>query len=74
MVPQGGGLRSYFIFISVGFCGGLDGKEPAMWETWVRSLGWEDTLEEGMKTHSSTLLPGKSHKQRSLAGFSPWGR
>ena len=55
MVPQGGGLRSHFIFISVGFCGGLDGKEPAMWETWVRSLGWEDTLEEGMKTHSSIL-------------------
>ena len=28
---------------------------PAMWETWVRSLGWEDTLEEGMATHSSIL-------------------
>ena len=27
---------------------------PAMWETWVRSLGWED-LEEGMATHSSIL-------------------
>ena len=26
---------------------------PAMWETWVRSLGWEDSLEEGMVTHSS---------------------
>ena len=26
---------------------------PAMWETWVRSLGWEDPLEEGMATHSS---------------------
>ena len=26
---------------------------PAMWETWVRSLGWEDLLEEGMATHSS---------------------
>ena len=25
----------------------------AMWETWVRSLGWEDRLEEGMATHSS---------------------
>ena len=25
----------------------------AMWETWVRSLGWEDPLEEGMATHSS---------------------
>ena len=28
---------------------------PAMWETWVRSLGWEDPMEEGMATHSSTL-------------------
>ena len=26
-----------------------------MWETWVRSLGWEDSLEEEMATHSSTL-------------------
>ena len=26
---------------------------PAIWDTWVRSLGWEDTLEEGMETHSS---------------------
>ena len=28
---------------------------PAMWETWIRSLGWEDSLEEGMATHSSVL-------------------
>ena len=28
---------------------------PAMWETWVRSLGWEDPLEEGMETYSSIL-------------------
>ena len=28
---------------------------PAMRETWVRSLGWEDPLEEGMATHSSIL-------------------
>ena len=28
---------------------------PAMWETWVLSLGWEDTLEKGKTTHSSTL-------------------
>ena len=26
-----------------------------MWETWVRSLGWEDSLEVGMATHSSIL-------------------
>ena len=28
---------------------------PAMWETWVRSLGWEGPLEESMATHSSIL-------------------
>ena len=28
---------------------------PAMWETRVRSLGWEDTLENGMATQSSIL-------------------
>ena len=28
---------------------------PAMWEAWVRSLGWEDPLEKGMATHSSSL-------------------
>ena len=28
---------------------------PAMWETWVRSLKWEDPLEEDMATHSSIL-------------------
>ena len=28
---------------------------PAMWETWVRSMGWEDPLEEGTATHSSIL-------------------
>ena len=27
-----------------------------MWETWVQSLGWEDSLEQEMATHSSTLL------------------
>ena len=29
---------------------------PAMRETWVQSLGWEDPLEEGMATHSSVLV------------------
>ena len=28
---------------------------PALRETWVQSLGWEDPLEEGMATHSSIL-------------------
>ena len=40
---------------------------PAMHETWIQSLGWEDPLEKGMVTHSSilawrspwTTLPGR---------------
>ena len=28
---------------------------PAMWETWVQSLGWEDPMEKEMATHSSIL-------------------
>ena len=29
---------------------------PAMWETWIQSLGGEDPLEKGMSTHSSILV------------------
>ena len=79
---------------------------PAMQETWVQYLDWEDPLEKEMATHSRILawkipwieepgrlqptglqrvgyhrawqptpefLPGKSHEQRSLVGYSPWG-
>ena len=46
---------------------------PAKWETPVQSLGWEAPLEEDMATHSS-ILPGESHGQRSLAGYSPRDR
>ena len=36
-----------------------------MWETWVQSQGWEDSVEKEMATHSSTLAL-KPHEQRSL--------
>ena len=43
---------------------------PSMQDTWVRSLGWEDPLEEGMATHSSILSYLKNpHGQRSLAAI-----
>ena len=38
-----------------GFPVGSDNNLPAMQETQVRSLGWEDPLEKGMATHSSIL-------------------
>ena len=44
---------------------------PTMRETQLQSLGEEDLLKE-MATHSS-ILPGKSHGQRSLVGYSPQG-
>ena len=42
-----------------------------MQETQVLSLGRKDPLEKEMATHSS-IFAGKSHGQRSLAGYSPW--
>ena len=45
---------------------------PAVRETRVRSLGWEDPLEKEVAT--LVLLPGKFHGLRSLVGYSPWGR
>ena len=45
---------------------------PANAGDMVQSLGQEDLLEEEMATHSS-ILPGESHGQRSLVGYSPWG-
>ena len=44
-----------------------------MQETQVQYLYLEDPLEEEMATHSS-ILAGKFHGQRSLEGYSPWGR
>ena len=43
-----------------------------MQETWVPSLGWEDPLEKEMATHSG-ILAWRSHRQRSLVGYSSWG-
>ena len=37
-------------------CGSACKNLPAMWETWVRSLGWEDPLEKGTTTYSSILV------------------
>ena len=43
-----------------------------MQETQVQSLSQEDPVEKGMATHSS-ILTGKFHRQRNLAGYSPRG-
>ena len=45
---------------------------PAMWETQVRSQGWEDLLEKEIATNSSTLA-WKIPWTEELVGYSPWG-
>ena len=44
---------------------------PAMWDTQVRSLDWEDPLEKGMATHSSSLAWRIPRTEEP--GYSPWG-
>ena len=46
---------------------------PAVQETQVLSLGREDPLERKWQS-TSVFLPGEPHGQRSLVGYSPWGR
>ena len=45
-----------------------------MWEIWVRSLGWEDSLEKEMAIHSSTLAWKIPWMEELGAGYCPWGR
>ena len=53
--------------------GGSVGKSlPAMQETWVQSLFWEDPREKGMAT-TPGFAPRQFHEQKSLACCSPWG-
>ena len=42
-------------------------------DTWVQFLGWEVPLEKEMAT-TPVFLPGESHGQRSMAGYSSWDR
>ena len=60
----------------VGFPGGASGKEPACqcrrhkrhwFDLWVRKIPWRRAWQP-----SPVFLPGESHGQRSLAGYSPW--
>ena len=45
-----------------------------MSEIWVRSLGWEDSLEKEMATHSSTFAQKTTWTEELGAGYYPWGR
>ena len=39
---------------------------PAVWETWVQSLGWEEPLEKGTATHSSILFLDSPWSRKEL--------
>ena len=45
---------------------------PAMWDTQVCPPSWEDPLEKEMEP-TPVFLPGDSHGQWGLVGYSPWG-
>ena len=45
---------------------------PAMWETCIQSLGWEDLLEKEMATHSSILVWRIPWTEKP-GDYSPWG-
>ena len=60
------------VFFWVSLVAQLVKNLPAMQETGVRSLGWEDPWRRAWQP-TSVFLPGESHGQRSLEGYSPWG-
>jgi len=77
---EGAGGRGRWVspFVSEGFPGGASGKEPTCWcrrckrcrfHPWVGKIPWRRAWQP-----TPVFLPGESHGQRSLAGYSPWGR
>ena len=75
-----GNLKHLMVFTSItnmkGFPGGASGKEPACqcWrhkrhglDSWVGKIPWRRKWQP-----TPVFLPGESHGQRSLAGYSPW--
>ena len=63
----GGGNGNPLQYSWVSFVAQLVMNLPAMWETWVLPLGWEDPLEKG-KASTPVFWPGKFHGL-----YSPWG-
>ena len=62
----------YLLKQKMGFPVGSNGKESACNAGGrVQSLGWEDTLDKGMATHSS-ILAGEFHGHRGLVGYISW--
>ena len=70
---RGKSRQTLLFIVSRAFPGGSVVKNlPAKQETWVWSLGREDPWRRKWPP-APVVLPGESHGQRSLAGYSPWG-
>ena len=76
--PGSGRTGSISHVLLSGFPGGASGKEPACqrrrhkrrgFDPWVGKVPWRRSRQP-----TPVFLPGESHGQRSLAGYSPWGR
>ena len=71
----GGRLPIFFLRLPEDFPGGWDGKSVCLqcsrpgFDAWVGKIPWRRKWQP-----TPGLLPGKSHGQRSLVGYSPWGR
>ena len=63
--------KAIILFERVSMVAELVKNQPAMQETWIQSLGWEDPLEKGRAT-TPVFSSGEFHGHRSLAGYSPW--
>ena len=70
--------KGFLLLTNQGLPRWISGKESVcpplqeMQETWIRSLGQEDTLKKEMGS-TPVFWHGESHGQSSLAGYSPWG-
>ena len=49
-------LLAHLMSLGASLVAQLVKNSPAMWETWVQSLGWEDPLEKGMTAHCSISM------------------
>jgi len=65
------------LYITGGFPGGTSSTEPACqcrrhgrrgFPPWIRKIPWRKAQQP-----TPVFLPGESHRQKSLAGYSPWG-
>ena len=71
-------MQCFGIPVQCNFPGGSDGEESACNAGDIRDMflipGSGRSPGRGNATHSHQFLPGKFHRQRTLVGYSPWGR